>query len=91
MCESIRKFKEDNIRQGKIEGRMEGRIEGQVELFIEILQYKLKYLSQETIFKLQSINEQQLKELLKPFSVAFFKSCFEIQNEKELINVLVSL
>ncbi|WP_050636392.1 hypothetical protein [Candidatus Stoquefichus sp. SB1] len=83
MCESIRKFKEDNIRQGKIEGRMEGRIEGQVELFIEILQYKLKYLSQETIFKLQSINEQQLKELLKHI--------FEIQNEKELVNVLVSL
>jgi flagellar biosynthesis/type III secretory pathway protein FliH len=87
MCESIRKFKEDNIRQGKIEGRieghMEGRIEGQVELFIEILQYRWEYLSQETIFKLQSINGQQLKELLKHI--------FKIQNEKELVNVLVSL
>ena len=94
MCESIRKFKEDNIRQGKIEGKiegrmegrieghMEGRIEGQVELLIEILQYKLKYLSQETIFKLQNSSEQQLKELSKHI--------FEIQDEKEVTQILVS-
>lgn len=80
MCQAIRDYGKENLRKGKKEGIDIGRSEGIIQTLIKQLQSKLRFLSKDTLAKIQSCNQEQLDLLTIHI--------FDIHSEKDILRYL---